>query len=164
MAATDAVESNDIIVAFTGHRPEKIGGYNTPNPTEQRIRQKIRRILSVINPQKCIVGMALGVDTIAAEVCIEMGIPFIAAVPFKGQEKLWGSEQQAHYHYLVSKASEVVIVCSGGYRPQHMQERNRYMVDGADILVAVWDGTTGGTRNCKMYAESKRKPVIRITP
>lgn len=30
-----------------------------------------------------------------------------------------------------------------------MQKRNEYMVDLADKVVAVWDGSKGGTDNCE---------------
>ena len=34
-----------------------------------------------------------------------------------------------------------------------MPTRNEYMVDLADKIIAVWDGSNGGTANCVKYAE-----------
>ena len=32
-----------------------------------------------------------------------------------------------------------------------MQKRNEFMVDNSDLVVAVWNGTSGGTANCLAY-------------
>ena len=39
-----------------------------------------------------------------------------------------------------------MTVVSEVYTPHCMHKRNRYMVDMADRLIAVYDGTEGGTR------------------
>jgi uncharacterized phage-like protein YoqJ len=39
-----------------------------------------------------------------------------------------------------------------------MQRRNEWMVDRADKLVALWDGSWGGTFNCIEYARKKGVP------
>jgi uncharacterized phage-like protein YoqJ len=36
-----------------------------------------------------------------------------------------------------------------------MQVRNEWMVNHANILLALWDGSTGGTYNCIQYAMKK---------
>jgi len=38
------------------------------------------------------------------------------------------------------------------------------MVDNCDKLVAVWDGTKGGTSHCVGYAKKQGKEIIRINP
>lgn len=78
-----------MIVAFTGYRPDKLGGYKLPNPTYLHVFQQIEKSLKELQPQKVISGMALGVDQWAANIAHRLGIPFIAAVPFLGQEKAW---------------------------------------------------------------------------
>lgn len=153
-----------MIVAFTGHRPNKLGGYKTPNPMSDFISTKIRDTLKTLNPTKVISGMALGTDQWAATIAWLLGIPFVAAVPFEGQETAWPEESQKFYRRLRERASEVVIVSSGGYSAKAMQVRNEWMVDNCDILIAVWDGTKGGTYNCVKYAESKGKTIVRINP
>ena len=45
-----------------------------------------------------------------------------------------------------------------------MQKRNEYMVDLTDKVIAVWDGSKGGTGNCVRYAEKCGKEIIRILP
>ena len=161
-----------MIIAFTGHRPNKIGGYDKNNPLAKKIKEAIKEYLSYLAHKDedptgnftCISGMALGVDQLAAEVCIEEDIPFIAAVPFLGQESVWPLESQEHYNYLLEKAEEVVIVSEGDYAAHKMQVRNEYMVNKCDALMAVYDGSPGGTQNCVNYAKSKGKPVYILNP
>ncbi len=45
-----------------------------------------------------------------------------------------------------------------------MQVRNEYMVDRADLVLALWNGTPGGTGNCVRYARTRGVPVFVIDP
>jgi len=152
------------VVAFTGHRPNKLGGYKLPNPTYVYVCQQIEKTLIQEKPDETIVGMALGIDQWAANICHKLGIPFTAAVPFLGQEKAWPESSQRTYHKLLKLAKEVVIVCEGAYDPIKMQRRNEWMVDRCNKLIAVWDQTPGGTGNCVKYAQSVNKDIIYINP
>ena len=153
-----------MIVAFTGHRPNKLGGYKIPNPTYLKVYHEIDKALKELNPEKVISGMALGVDQWAAAIAHKLKIPFLAAIPFEGQEKAWPEESQKIFRLLRKLASEEVIVSEGGYSPAKMQIRNEWMVDHCDTLIAVWDGTEGGTGNCVKYAKSVNKNIYYINP
>ncbi len=59
-------------VAFTGHRPEKLGGYADDNPVRLRIKAALTTALEVLQLERggelaAITGMALGVDPWAAK-------------------------------------------------------------------------------------------------
>lgn len=153
-----------MIVSFTGHRPDKLGGYKLPNSTYIKVCQALDKTLREIKPEKAISGMALGIDQWAANICINLNIPFIAAIPFLGQEGKWPKESQKIFHTLLKKASEQIIVCDGAYSPEKMQIRNQWMVDHSDLVIAVWDGSKGGTGNCVEYAKSVKKDILRIDP
>lgn len=151
-------------IAFTGHRPNKLGGYAPNNPTKLKLKEKIKEVLSKRCPDMVMSGMALGVDQWAVEVCIDLDIPFIAAIPFYGQESMWPKESKDYYLMLLDKATEIIHVCDPGYAAWKMQKRNKYMVDWCDTLVAIFDGTEGGTKNCVDYAKSTSKEIIHIDP
>lgn len=153
-----------MILAITGHRPPKIGGYDPTAPLRVAVRAAIRKHLLEFKPEKGISGMALGVDQDFAEECHALDIPFVAAVPFKGQEGAWPEAARAHYDYLLGLAETVVVVRGGGFAAWKMQERNKWMVDRCSHLLAVWDGSSGGTANCVEYAKSQSKPITRINP
>ena len=42
------------------------------------------------------------------------------------------------------------------------QERNQQIVDSCDILLAVWDGKSRGTKNTLAYARRAHKPVFLV--
>lgn len=107
-----------MIFSITGPRPHKIGGYKIPNPIFNRVCKKIEEVFINERPEKIIVGMALGVDTWAAKIAIKLDIPFIAAVPFKDQEKMWPQKSQDEYRELLDKAEKIVTVSSGSYSPK----------------------------------------------
>jgi uncharacterized phage-like protein YoqJ len=153
-----------MIVAFTGHRPDKLGGYKVPNDTYIRVCQKIDTTLKEFKPEKVITGMALGIDQWAASIAHKLHIPFLAAIPFEGQENAWPESSRKIYRILRKLATEEVIVSQGGYSADKMQVRNIWMVDNCDKLIAVWDGTKGGTGNCIEYAKSVKKDIYYIDP
>ena len=111
-----------------------------------------------------IVGGALGVDTDAAAMAYVLGIPYTLAKPCVGHELRWNTESQRKYRNMERLAANVVLVHNGPYTPWCMQKRNIYMVDSCNLLIAVWDGSSGGTGNCVKYAESKKKKILRIDP
>lgn len=158
-----------MIVAFTGHRPDKLPnketGYKLPNPTYNFVCQQIEKTLQELKPDKIISGMALGVDQWAANIAIKLGIPFIAAVPFQGQELAWPEASRKVFHKLLDRAAEVVIVSEGGYAAFKMQVRNEFMCNKCDKLLAIYNGDkTGGTANCVNYAKSIGKEILLINP
>jgi uncharacterized phage-like protein YoqJ len=153
-----------MIVAFTGHRPDKLGGYTLPNPIYIKVCREIDKALEELKPEKVISGMALGIDQWAAAIAYKKGIPFLAAIPFEGQEGKWPAESQRTFRLLRRLASEEIIVCPGGYAASKMQVRNQWMVDQCDRLIAVWDGSTGGTGNCVEYAKSINREIYHIDP
>jgi uncharacterized phage-like protein YoqJ len=153
-----------LIVAFTGHRPDKLGGYH-PNPLANNIKSAIADKLLDLEPEKVISGMALGVDQWAAKAAHLLSIPFIAAIPFEGQELAWPAQSQEVYRELIELADEVVTVCDGGYAAWKMQKRNEFLVDHCDVLLAVWNGDfSGGTANCVRYAHQQGRLILRFDP
>lgn len=159
-------------ICFTGHRPNKLWGYNIH---QSKYRDLFKILYSTVvnniadgKEMRLISGMALGVDTIAAYIAIVMkikGLPVTleAAVPCSGQEKLWPQESKDRYYDILKKA-DIVTVLAEKYSAAAMQRRNEYMVDHSDLVIAVWDGTPGGTGNCVRYARSKGKRIIIINP
>jgi len=151
-------------LAVTGHRPNKLGGYDTPNPTYDAVRRALRTRLLELRPTKVLTGMALGVDQWVAELCIELQIPFVAVIPFPGQEKAWPRRAQRRYHTLLAQAVDRVIVSPGPYAPEKMHLRNEWLVEHADELLSVWDGSPGGTSSCRAYALKEGCPITDIDP
>lgn len=146
------------VLAATGHRPGKLGGYGTA--TNDRLVRLAAGFLGPIRTEvdHVISGLAMGWDMAWAEGAINLGIPVLAAVPFPGQERRWQPEEQERYRRLLSRCWRVQNICLkwdwGAYR-----KRNRWMVDNSDKLIALWDGSKGGTGHCVRYADATGKPI-----
>jgi uncharacterized phage-like protein YoqJ len=155
------------VVAFTGHRPEKLGGFGVENPVRDRILRRLLTELRALEPGHAITGMALGLDQWAARACLHLGIPYTAAVPFEGQASIWPRESRREYDYLLSKAARIQVICVLSQNLDvnaALQHRNEWMVDRCDRLIACWDGSRGGTYNCIKFAELFDCPMTVISP
>lgn len=165
--ANRAYRAGEQVIAVTGHRPDKLGGYGEHSRLRLWVRACLREEMVLWALRKTTVflsGMALGVDTDWARAAVELGYPFVAVVPFEGQDRVWRPEQQATYRELLGKAREVIVVSDGGYTPEAMKKRNTWMVKAASAVVAVWDGSSGGTGHCVNEARHHGTFVSRIDP
>lgn len=113
--------------------------------------------------------MALGVDTVFALATLELrdlGLPIEleCAIPCRNHSSKWFDNSVKVYNAILEQADYETLVSDCEYNNNVMQIRNVYMVDNCDVLIAVWDGTSGGTANCVKYAESIGKRIIRINP
>jgi uncharacterized phage-like protein YoqJ len=153
------------------------------HPTITKIKDRLLEVIeSVIvneNVHIFISGGALGFDQIAFWcVCIlkeKYALKNILAIPFKNQNVVWSDNQKYWYNRIVNEADQVTFVDElekykvGGINPgiyhvAKMQKRNQFMVDNSNIVIAYWDGSKGGTKNCLDYALSKNKIIYQINP
>ena len=153
---------NRIVVA-TGHRPHKCGGYS--EAARLLLKQIAIDWLKALKPRGAVSGMALGWDTAIVEACLHLRLPYVACIPFRGQESQWPLSSQRAYNAYLRKAANVIVCSPAPYSAHKMQVRNERMVDMAvqygpgldnSILLALWDGTSGGTENCLLYATPMR--------
>lgn len=158
------------VACFTGHRPNKLGGYNKNNPIYIAARittqQLIEQWYAEDGYNKFITGMAQGYDWIGAYATIHardvMGLPIklTAYLPCLNQESMWPVHAKQEYHSILEKCDEVVLVTDKPYAPYLMQKRNIAMVDASSRVIACWNGEKrGGTWNCIEYANQKNVPV-----
>ena len=155
-------------IAVTGHRPGKLYGYNLSEPEYTILKEKFKYILRKYKATKVYTGMALGTDTIFANAVIDLKkeglhIKLVAVLPCANQDKKWSKKDQKRYQEILQAADEVIQLSEKEYRPELMRIRNRWLVDHADMLIAVWDGSNSGRSNCIRYAIPKI-PVYRIYP
>ena len=162
------------IIVFTGHRPHKLWGYDIH---QEKYRDLFRSLYSTVMAEwqqrgdlLLVSGMALGVDQIAAMLGIwmrdqrKLSVQVEAAIPCIGQDSKWPQTSKEQYQSILAKCDIRTVIHNGPYNYTCMQQRNEYMVDKADILIAVWDGSSGGTGNCVRYAKQKGVKIIQINP
>lgn len=149
------------VIACTGHRPDKFRGeWDMDGKISDWLLEQTKSYLISAEPKQVVTGMALGYDMIFALAAIELELPILAAVPFIGQEDAWPQRHQALYNEILSLPLVTLkVVSEGEYSAQKMQIRNEFMVDNCDVLLAAWDGSTGGTYNCLKYAKRVNRPI-----
>lgn len=156
-------------ICVTGHRPNKLYGYDYKDSRWQELKELFKTLLKENQCEEAITGMALGVDTVFALSVLELkeegyDIKLHCAIPCKNHSSKWRRDSVMLYNTILSKADIVKQVSDEGYKPYLMQKRNEYMVDLADKVIAVWDGSKSGTGNCVAYAGKMNKDIIIIDP
>ena len=114
-------------------------------------------------------GMAIGVDMYAAEIVLDLKLAYGSdislecAIPCEGQPCKWSMALQQRYADIVGKCDKKTLI-QKVYTSDCMDKRNRYMVDQAAALIAVWNGRPSGTGKTVRYALTMNKPVRIINP
>ena len=75
----------------------------------------------------------------------------------------WTEEERSRYFY-VAQLCDFETVVQPEFTPDCMIKRNRYMVDKSSVLLAVFDGTFGGTMQTVNYARKLGLEIIEISP
>lgn len=163
----------DVSCAFTGHRPARFGfGYDEKDERCIRLKavlaEQIASLVSV-GVKMFYSGMALGIDQWAAEIVLDMkkehpGLYLAAILPCETQADKWPEESRERYFDLLPLCDDVKTL-NARYTPTCMKERDRFLVDCAGILLAVFDGNDkGGTAYTVGYAKEKLRDIITIHP
>lgn len=150
-------------ICFTGHRPELLTrtGYAVKKDLRRQIRRCVADGYSVF-----ISGMARGVDIWAAQEVLKLrtrgaAVRLICACPYEGCEREWSKAWQRRYHRVLCAADLVRYICPD-YCPTCFRARNEWMVDHAAAVIAVFNGSPGGTKNTVTYARKKGVPITFI--
>lgn len=164
---------NNLTVCFTGHRLQNLPfGFNEEDPRcirmKRMLARKLEELIVAQGATHFISGMAIGVDIICAELVLELRakyphITLECAVPCKSQPYKWSDTMKERYNGIL-KRSDKVTVLQESYTSDCMHKRNRYMIDSADIVIAVWNGKPSGTGYTVNYAKEKGKRVYVLNP
>ena len=148
---------------FTGHRPAKLPwGSDERDPRCLALKRSILRELERLyrlGYRHFISGMALGCDLYFAEAVLELKqskqeLVLEAVIPCSGQADRWAETDRARYGQLLQQC-DVLTVLEDSYSDGCMLRRNRSMIDRADLLISVYDGSGGGTGNTVQYAKER---------
>lgn len=160
-----------MICCVTGHRP---GGFPFPygyGPRYGLYRLALRKKIDTLvraGYTDFITGMALGADLDFAEEVLFAARRFArkapltleAAIPCPDQTRRWYNEKQILRYQNILAACHTQTLLSPVYTPFCMQNRNQYMVDKADLVLAIYNGaTSGGTFHTITYAQKTGKPI-----
>lgn len=162
---------------ITGHRPTRFQfGYQENSAGCKLLKKRLKEQFEGLYQQgvrRYYVGGALGVDQWAGEILLHLkelpaysDIELVIAMPFTGYDNGWNEQSRFRLNTLLHHSTEVVTVSTIPGREAY-KLRNYYMVDHADILVAVYDSDQAirsGTRMTVNYARKRGLPIILIHP
>ena len=144
-------------IALTGHRAPGL----QPGASDA-IRHAIGQLVIQHPGALWLAGGATGADMIATSELLDGGqqvrliLPFVPAI----QARQWSLDQRRVLLDHVARASGVEVVAEH-YSVAAYHERNRRLVQQADLLVAFYDGRrTGGTYQTIQQAASRHLPVM----
>lgn len=146
---------------FTGHRPQTLPFLNNPDSQEYKalylkIKQHVQALIEK-NVNTFLSGMALGVDMLCAEIVLEFkekrsDLKLYCVLPCLNQDNYWTEKESKRYWSIIDKADKTHYTMTS-YTKHSMNIRNKYMVNEADYIIAVWNqGKKGGTWNTIEYA------------
>lgn len=164
--------------AVTGHRPNRFAfKYNEEHPLCREIKaaisEQFRWMYEEQGVRHIYVGGALGVDMWAGEAALQLKetpgygeLRLHIALPFDGHDSKWSQWCRERLESLIRHSDECVTVGNTGSRESYLA-RNRYLVNRADILLAVYDdekNLRSGTMHTVHYAQMKNLPIVLIHP
>ena len=159
--------------AFTGHRPKKFPwGYNEADARclalKKALAEEIAKLVKA-GYTDFLSGMAEGADTWAALTVLALkqenpALKLHCVLPCEGQADEWSASARERYFSILEQADEVVYV-SREYHDGCMLKRNRYLVDHAACLLAVYNGEwRGGTAMTVRYAQKLGREITILNP
>ncbi|MCM1054812.1 MAG: DUF1273 domain-containing protein [Bacteroides sp.] len=163
--------------AFTGYRPEKLPfGSDYESEQAKRLRYALYTEYDKLfrkGFKYFLTGGAMGSDLMAADVILQLkkeygkqakNVMSIICLPCHEHFKSWAPAEIEHLEKILSGDTSAFYVSDRPYYAGCMQERNKYMVDTSAVLIAVYDGKPGGTKNTVDYARSLKRKIVSFRP
>ena len=163
--------------AITGHRPSRFKWkYKEDNAGCKHLKKRLQEQFAQLYEQGVRtfwVGGAMGVDLWAGEILLRLkeqpgyqDLELHIALPGPEHDKLWDERSKLRMAFLIRHSTECVTV-GEHLTPADYRKRNQYMVDRADILLAVYDNDRSirsGTGMTVNHARKKELPIVLIHP
>lgn len=177
--------STRLVIALTGHRPNKLAGYKLSDPfyvrLQKRLEEVIRGYLDMYDVIQCRSGLALGADAVWSKAILAVKevypdrIQFHADIPMEEQASVWFNRTDIDFwHHQVKHADSKTVYGSLSEYPESqrrymairlLEDRNQGMLAPADVVIAIFDGNDkGGTANAVRFAKQQDKQLIVIDP
>lgn len=166
------------VCAVTGHRPMRFRfKYDERHTDCKRLKKRLRDQCMKLY-QKGVrqfwTGGAMGVDMWVGEILLGLretpeyqDLQLFMAIPFQGYDTNWDEHSQHRLQVLLTHCDGCVTLGTANRTSESYRRRNHYMVDRADILLAVYDQESkvrSGTGMTVRYAARQGKPIILIHP
>lgn len=160
---------------FTGHRPSHLPWRDRENAMQALscqavLAEEIERAWQR-GYRRFLCGMAQGADLMFAEAVlacrmVHPDIVLTAAIPCEDQTKDWKAHDIRRYQDILQAIGpENCILVQQKRTKECMLRRDRYMVNHAQGIIALYDGRSrGGTQYTLAYALEKKLEYVIIDP
>ena len=162
-----------ISCAFTGHRPAKFPWkYNEADSRCIALKSALTeqiRLLAEAGVTQFLSGMAEATDTWSALSVLALreknpAIKLHCILPCRDQADKWSASSRNLYRSILKRADSIVYV-SREYHKDCMLDRNRFLVEHASTLLAVYNGEQrSGTAATMRYAQKMGREIVVIDP
>ncbi|MCH5157436.1 MAG: DUF1273 family protein [Clostridiales bacterium] len=166
-------ELNSKTACFTGHRSQKLPWkFNEEDDRYLAIKKTLRKEIEKAiqgGYTTFLCGMALGFDMLCAETVLNLKkqynhIKIIGALPCKNQDELWSPNEKNRYRQLLGKLDGIRCIYDKYIGNECMIERNKYMVNNSSLMIALYNGCSGGTKATIEYAKKQKLQIVTIKP
>src|SRR5271170_7842649 len=152
------------VVGFSGHRQLE---------NADAVARAVRLVLESLQGESrgewvALSSVAKGGDQLFVAQAMDMGLSWYAILPMPRVEfsRDFDEIEWKAVERMLEKAEHVRVITENGPRNDAYLDCGMETVNGADVLMAVWDGDPvrgkGGTADVVEYAKSIGKPVIII--
>ena len=159
--------------AFSGHRPRKFPWkYDEMDgrcvALKAVLTEQIRQLADA-GVTQFLSGMAEATDTWSALSVLALreenpALKLHCILPCREQADKWSASSRDLYRSILERADSIVYV-SREYHKNCMPDRNRFLIEHATILLAVYNGERrGGTAATMRYAQKLGREIIVIDP
>lgn len=164
--------------AVSGVKPTRFKfGYKENYSLCKKIKRALEKEFKQLHDEESVqcfyIGGSLGVDIWAGEIVLRLkeqsgyeDMRLILALPFPDYQQNWDLRSQKRLSFLIKHSEDAFFVGKEDCRESYV-DRNCYMVDHANYLVAVSEDeteNTGGGMQIVRYAKKKNRKVVYIHP
>ncbi len=154
------------VVGFSGHRqlPDTPGAERAVNQALESLRQETKGEWVALS------SVATGGDLLFVAQARALGLSWHAILPLPKAEFAsdFSPAEWATVEATLKQSEHVRVITENGSREDAYLDCGMETVNGADVLLAIWDGQPargkGGTADVVEYARSLSRPIIIIDP
>ena len=149
-------KTKPMTIAVTG--PRALDRYVLPVLV---IRKAIETVVALYPGALWLAGGAVGTDRVAVDMLLGLGqrVELVLPCPVDGMTLYWSEAEREALRQQIERVESVVVV-NKTYSRAGYGQRNRRMVNRAQLLVAIWDSLPGsGTSMTVFEAVSRGLPI-----
>lgn len=159
------------VACFVGYEPFLLGAdWDESSPAAQQLKAVIRVEVEKLIQRgytRFLCSFNRGADHLFAEAVIALKARYLvrleSVLPHEEQAAEWPESARERYFNLLAGCDDETLLQTR-YSAGCQLRAVKYMVDHADLLIAVYDGKVSGTMEAVRRAKAESKPIICIDP